>query len=534
MYYSPDSTGIVVSPTDAVLKNQRYSSWTHFAEYYHGKGYVKFSSSSGLIQDTVPLIMLNNLWFLAYNSTKHRPRDSSTIINSLQQELEYKIWHHHLAHPGHNIISAAPNSCNGLPASLIKLKFNECETCIQSKIGNKKKGYKLKNSSDIRPGTFFEMDFAFVQGPSSDGKKGHLHTCRNGYNCYLLIIDVVTRLLWAFPSSGKDPPCKLVQRFLNKFGSKDTSADRKIRTDNGGKLSKSLKFKKTIEKSGFRLENTAPTSSFQNSIVERAHGTIANMMKAMLVGASLDAKFWSDTLLHATYVKNKLPHRSLQDFITPYEAWTKSKPDISHLRVFRSTIYVKTPGVDDGKIDTSRVYKGIFLGFTASKRNVKYYNIQTKISKISRHFVIDEAHFCSTDKILPYAKDLLEYNKSKSTYFTTGPARKISSQPNKKSFSATAATLQDDLEILLSDLHISSSAIGPTIEHLVKIKGDDEFLRFRFKYDNKSNVIINNIEQRTPANKIPRWRTELRFATLISIDGVDVTSIPFVSTYIEN
>ena len=81
---------------------------------------------------------------------------------------------------------------------------------------------------------------------------------------------------------------------------------------------------------------------------------------------------------------------------------------------------MKTLGVDDSKIDTSCVYKAIFLGFTASRRNVKYYNLETKKTKILRHFVINEANFYSPKIISLYAKNLLEYNKSKSIYYNPG------------------------------------------------------------------------------------------------------------------
>lgn len=40
----------------------------------------------------------------------------------------------------------------------------------------------------------------------------------------------------------------------------------------------------------------------------------------MLVGASLDEKFWSNALLHAVYVKNRLPYMSLTDKVSLYTA----------------------------------------------------------------------------------------------------------------------------------------------------------------------------------------------------------------------
>lgn len=91
------------------------------------------------------------------------------------------------------------------------------------------------------------MDFAFVRWPSSDGQKGNLCTCYNGYNFYLLIVNVAMQFLLEFPSSGKDPPCDLIKHFLQKYSNNDKIACRRIRTDNGRELSKSLKFKQTIE-----------------------------------------------------------------------------------------------------------------------------------------------------------------------------------------------------------------------------------------------------------------------------------------------
>ena len=57
-----------------------------------------------------------------------------------------------------------------------------------------------------------------------------------------------------------------------------------------------------------------------------------------------------------------------------------------------------------------------------------------------RHFVINEANFCSP-KIIPlYAKDLLEYNKLKSVHYSPGQAQYLLSVPYKNKTSATAAT----------------------------------------------------------------------------------------------
>ena len=57
------------------------------------------------------------------------------------------------------------------------------------------------------------------------------------------------------------------------------------------------------------------------------------MMRAVIFGSNLGSDCWSDALLYAVNLKNRLPHQSLQNNVTPHEAWNSEKPDLSHLRV---------------------------------------------------------------------------------------------------------------------------------------------------------------------------------------------------------
>ena len=50
----------------------------------------------------------------------------------------------------------------------------------------------------------------------------------------------------------------------------------------------------------------------------------------MMAQANLPITFWGDALLIATYILNRVPSKSVTS--TPYELWTKRKPDLSNLR----------------------------------------------------------------------------------------------------------------------------------------------------------------------------------------------------------
>jgi hypothetical protein len=66
------------------------------------------------------------------------------------------------------------------------------------------------------------------------------------------------------------------------------------------------------------------------------------MVRTLLYGANLPAKYWSAAAVHATYLMNRRVHSTIQ--MTPYEAWWDNKPDLSLLKVFGARVCVKVTG----------------------------------------------------------------------------------------------------------------------------------------------------------------------------------------------
>jgi hypothetical protein len=63
---------------------------------------------------------------------------------------------------------------------------------------------------------------------------------------------------------------------------------------------------------------------FQNGIAERPNQTMATIVHCLLHSAQLGPEYWSYALLHAAYLKNKLPHIAIHT--TPYQAYTGQRP----------------------------------------------------------------------------------------------------------------------------------------------------------------------------------------------------------------
>ena len=71
---------------------------------------------------------------------------------------------------------------------------------------------------------------------------------------------------------------------------------------------------------------------------------------------------WDESYGTTVYVQNKIPHQRLGD-ITLEEAFTKEKPKISNLSIFRCLVYIHVPWEKRMKLDALRK-RGIFFGYS--------------------------------------------------------------------------------------------------------------------------------------------------------------------------
>lgn len=132
-----------------------------------------------------------------------------------------------------------------------------------------------------------------------------------------------------------------------------------FRTDRGGEFM-SREFITYCDEAGITHHFTAPYSPQQNGVVERRNRTIVVMARSLLKGRQLPSHLWGEAVRHSTYFLNRLPTRSMSG-ATPYEAWKKRKPDVSHVRVFRCVTYMKLPSVHTTKLN-DRSHKMVHLG----------------------------------------------------------------------------------------------------------------------------------------------------------------------------
>ena len=449
MYYCPEAHGTIVSPTAVVQQySQYYHGYQKFGSIDRQNGNITLIARDGYTDVVIPLIGRNDLWYHQHSHTT-APQTCHVIksparptVNRLSDAAKWELWHQRLAHPGARTMEEEHKHADGVP-KLRGNAFYRCPSCMANKLCTRKcstrhtsLGSTQRTSStsstparepplpdtdddemesyldalhlpDALPGQHFHMDFGFVRGTSFKLKTangdGPTITSVDGKNSYCLIVDRATRHIWVFLSNTKEPPVEPVRMVLRKFGANITH--RTVRTDQDKGLGKSQEFLKMLKDEEFTPELTGSDSSKQNSLAERPHRDLAQMMRCMLYSSELGPEYWSYALAHAVYIKNRLYHASLNT--TPFQAFTGKRPNLSRLRIFGSRVYAKKSGDRPAKLD-QHAAEGTFLCFSATDSNIYFIDDDTGRVKIGQHVVFDEAHMTVPAGHAPLAAQALQ------------------------------------------------------------------------------------------------------------------------------
>ena len=107
-----------------------------------------------------------------------------------------------------------------------------------------------------------------------------------------------------------------------------------LKSNNGGEYVNN-KFTTFCTKLGIQQQHIVPYTPQQNGVAERKNHTLKEMANCMIQSTGLILQFWVETINCSNYIINRTHTKFLQ-CITPEEAWSKIKPDVSHFRVFGS------------------------------------------------------------------------------------------------------------------------------------------------------------------------------------------------------
>ena len=146
-------------------------------------------------------------------------------------------------------------------------------------------------------------------------------------------------------------------------------------------------FQNICRSENIRIQRTAPHAHHQLGRQERQWRTITEAVKAMLLEAGLDRRFWGHAFLTAVHVRNRVWSSGSQ--CIPLEAITGTRPSLDHLRVFGSPAFVNIDTSLRRKLSDS-AWEGIFVGYAPDSPAWLIYNPRTRNVIRSRSVTFNE------------------------------------------------------------------------------------------------------------------------------------------------
>jgi len=152
----------------------------------------------------------------------------------------------------------------------------------------------------------------------------------HGHKYFLTIVDDYSRYTWIFPLKQKYEVVKVLENFV-AFVQTQFETTIKIISDNGTDFFMTNFF---VNK-GIVHQTLCFNTSQQNSIVERKHGHLLDVARALMIQSHLPKIYWSYSVIHIAHIINMLPTPIL-NHSSSHEMLYKIEADFNGLKVFGS------------------------------------------------------------------------------------------------------------------------------------------------------------------------------------------------------
>jgi hypothetical protein len=257
--------------------------------------------------------------------------------------------------------------------------------------------------------------------------------------------------------------------------------------------------------------------------------------------------------------------------ITPFEGWWGTKPNLKYLKLFGARVCVKQTGTRRSKLDKHN-FTGLFLGYTSTDQNIRYLDLNSGTTKSCHHATFDKAWYLQDNR--PPAAQLLdqlglEDDPGFSTCPPDGPfevalyppasplsppdtsSARMHNLPLRLSPAPLNATLHsiasrsphagtciaphNDTTTSLSygvsatdvaQIYMSPTPYNDAFEEELDLRKINFTLHRTAGMSfipQDTRLILASMVPSTPGARIPRWRTRLRGAWLLSVDRTPLT-----------
>jgi len=292
-------------------------------------------------------IRRNGLWFLDRRTDK----SCTALVVTSEEEAKVILQHCRLGHMSfETMCKASPNIMSKVDKS--KLVCDACE------FG------KHTRAPYISRGLRSTLPFALVH---SDVWTSPVVSI-SGMKYFVTFIDCYSRMTWIYLMRHKTEVLKCFKDFYACVKNQFNTQVRVIRTDNGTEYVNN-EFANFLSAEGILHQTSCPDTPPQNGVAERKNRHLLEVARSLMYTMNVPKFLWSEAVLTATYLINRIPSRVLQ-MKTPYEMLFGKNEFIVPPKVFGCTCFVRDHRPSVGKLDP-RAVKCIFVGYSSVQKGYK-------------------------------------------------------------------------------------------------------------------------------------------------------------------
>ncbi|GJQ93956.1 putative RNA-directed DNA polymerase [Tanacetum coccineum] len=345
---------------------------------------VSFNDSKCLIQDSTQRFLMGTgsekggLYFLD---------EGNRITNSNIKTYGVSncIWHNRLGHPADQVLEVLKHKIKDVNQT----NSGPCDICHKAK--QTREPFPLSNHKSKHLGDLVHLD---VWGP-------YKVTSRDGFRYFLTVVDDYTRAVWVFLLKSKNEVFNNIVSFYNLIKNQFEKNIKVFRSDNGTEFINN-QVDSFLKINGILHQTTCPYTPQQNGVAERKHRHLLNTARALMFQGGLPLNMWTESILTATYLINRLPTAVLAGK-SPYELVYNSEPSLLHLRTFGCLCFSTVLNETDKFASKSE--KCVFVGYAFDKKGYKLFSLDNKKFLFSRDVKFYETVFPFKNK--SFTKDFV-------------------------------------------------------------------------------------------------------------------------------
>jgi GAG-pre-integrase domain len=286
--------------------------------------------------------------------------ETALVAYSSASIAKVNTWHRCLAHLNVDSVMCMVRKgmVKGMEISGSATTTTPCEPCLKGK----------QMCTEIQKITETHADV--VLGRVFSNVCGKLATCsHHNYKYFVTFMDDKSHKVFIVGLHQKSEAACHLKAFIACTEVKTGQCLKILHSDGGGEYTGG-ELAKYLEERGIQHEITTPDTPQHNGVAEHMNRTLLDKVRAMLLNAGLPESYWYNVLEYMAHLHNIVPTRALGD-VTPEEAWSGNKPDVSWLCIFGSRAFVHIPDAQQGKLAT----KSLVCTFLGHAQNCKAYHL---------------------------------------------------------------------------------------------------------------------------------------------------------------